>query len=175
MPEVRDFHCPVEDCQSTWSSYPVRDWEETLEYHLQTAHTDKERLEAGRKQVIDEIVKDEESFAPHTVSGNLLEYHRWLQNNTDLFDPVMVSIVMSMAARGGDMDRNVLKLSDDELKEHVRAYLSQPTPKTADEAVAEVAELLYAWQNEGSVMTSALDLLVKMGEVIVQVPNRPES
>lgn len=78
-------------------------------------------LEEARKRVIQDIVDDEANFAPYTVSGNLFSFFKWLQDNTDTFDPVMVELALDTAK--SQSKRPNLKFTDDEIKGFVNDYL----------------------------------------------------
>jgi hypothetical protein len=86
-----------------------------------TNHGHEMTLEERQNLVIKDFVEDEKSFAEGTVSRSYLDFFKWLQEHTDIFDPVMVSIMLM----GREGDRDALRFDDKSIKEIVNTYLSE--------------------------------------------------
>lgn len=80
---------------------------------------------ARRRLMVQAMIDDEEAFAEGTVAGNLLKFWKWLETNTDTFDPVMIRATMDLAdqAKGG-LDRESLILDEDLKHQLINDFLS---------------------------------------------------
>jgi hypothetical protein len=77
-------------------------------------------LDERRRVFLRDVVNAEANFAEGTVARQFLDYHRYLQTNTDLFDTVMVRLMLE----ANPEDRNALRLNDEAIKEIVNTYLA---------------------------------------------------
>lgn len=88
-------------------------------------HTSCEiNLAAGRQQVIAEMIEDEANFVDGTLTSLLFKYHKWMEEHTDTFDPVVVRVTMDAADEAkGELDRESLKLDDDIIKAQILGFM----------------------------------------------------
>jgi hypothetical protein len=84
-----------------------------------TNHGHEMTLDERRAFFLKDIVHAEENFAEGTVSRQFLDFFKYLQTNTDLFDTVMVRIMMDASPD----NRNALRLPENEIKELINTYL----------------------------------------------------
>jgi len=76
-------------------------------------------LKERQALVMKDILSAETNFEEGSVSRQYLDFFRWLQDHTDIFDPVMVAITMD----GQEGNRNALRFTDEAMKELVNTYL----------------------------------------------------
>jgi hypothetical protein len=84
-------------------------------------------LEERRDLVIKDIVDDEENFAPGTISNTCLEFFKWVQTNTDVFDSTMVSEMLYDALNTKPYNEDVLKVDEETIKDFVKGFLNNET------------------------------------------------
>ena len=83
-------------------------------------HAHRMTLEERRALVVKDIVDAEANFEPGTVAGQLFEFFKWVQENTDTFDRVMVEIMLE----DNKTDPKILHFEDSDIKEMVNEYLA---------------------------------------------------
>jgi hypothetical protein len=76
-------------------------------------------LDERRALFMRDVVHAEDNFAEGSVSRQYLDFFKYLQTNTDLFDTVMVRMVLETDPQ----NRDALRLNDEAIKEIVLQYL----------------------------------------------------
>jgi hypothetical protein len=82
---------------------------------------DLEHLKDGGVVIVCDTDDDWRQF----IETAALRYHRWMNNNTDVFDPVMVEIMLDLGKgpNGAQVNSNVLQLDGNDLVEHVASFV----------------------------------------------------